>query len=148
MIGTSTAKPTNIVPFKGGFQYRFDIREHTRETEEGPITEWQYKYENVPFTKTPELDYEARVLQRLTDAVQALMDATAQERGYDNIMSLCTYATSMNLKFMAEGQAGVEWRDNVWATCYQIMDAVESGERTIPTEEELLAELPVFVWPV
>ena len=87
-------------------------------------------------------------LARLTAAVQRHLDETAKERNYDNMMSLCTYATSMNLKFMAEGQAGVEWRDNVWATCYQIMDAVEAGERPIPTEEELIAELPVFEWPI
>ncbi|MCP3177316.1 hypothetical protein MJO47_09415 [Desulfuromonas sp. KJ2020] len=88
------------------------------------------------------------ILQQLTEAVQRHLDTTAKERNYDNMMSLCTYATSLNTKFQSEGQAGVEWRDNVWATCYQVMADVLAGTRPVPTEEELLAELPVFVWPI
>ena len=62
-------------------------------------------------------------------------------------MSLCTYATSPTAKFSDEGQAGVSWRDEVWAKGYAILADVEGGERAIPTVDELLAELPVFVWP-
>lgn len=85
--------------------------------------------------------------QSLISAVQAHLDQKAQERGYDNILSLCTYATSVNSKFQTEGQAGVEWRDAVWAYCYQELNEVESGQRTIPTPQELVAELPTFTWP-
>lgn len=81
------------------------------------------------------------------NAVQEMMDLKAKERGYDNILSACTYATNTNTKFAAEGQACVTWRDSVWSACYQIMADVASGTVPEPTLNELLAELPSMVWP-
>lgn len=88
-----------------------------------------------------------KVRENLTAAVQRYLDTTAQERNYDNIMSLCTYATSGNATFSAEGQAGVEWRDQVWSQCYDILDDVMAGTRATPTPDELIAELPTILWP-
>ena len=89
----------------------------------------------------------AALKQSLTSAVQKHMDNTAKERNFDDILSLCTYATSAKPKFAAEGQAGVSWRDEVWAKGYTILADVEAGTRSIPTVDELLSELPSFVWP-
>lgn len=80
-------------------------------------------------------------------AVQAMLDAKARERNYDNILSACTYATSTNAKFQAEGQACVEWRDDVWAKCYELMAQVEAHVQPQPTLADLLAMLPPMVWP-
>lgn len=88
-----------------------------------------------------------QIKQRLTNAVQRHLDETARERDYDGILSLCTYATSTDPKFAAEGQAGVEWRDTVWAECYRLLGQVESGEIEPPSEAELIDALPVFEWP-
>ena len=102
---------------------------------------------NVKSATTIQEEFLASTKSRLTSAIQSMLDETAKERGYDNILSLCTYATSTNAKFAAEGQAAVEWRDEVWAKGYAILADVESGARAIPTVDELLAELPNFVWP-
>lgn len=87
------------------------------------------------------------IIAELTSAVQSHLDATAQERNYDNILSLCTYASSDNPKFRAEGLAGVAWRDACWAKCYEVLAACRAETRTIPSSEELIAELPKFAWP-
>jgi len=89
----------------------------------------------------------AETRKRLTAVIQRHMDSVAQTRNYDGILSLCTYATSTNAKFSSEGRAGVEWRDAVWDTGYQLLDEVQAGTREIPTDDELIGLLPAMQWP-
>lgn len=88
-----------------------------------------------------------RIIRDLTTAVQAHLDATARTRNYDGILSACTYATSTNSQFAAEGQACVQWRDACWFACYGVMNSAQLGGRETPTSEQLIAELPPMVWP-
>lgn len=115
------------------------------------VTETIETYE-VPDPTPEELAIQAiiernLIIDRLTDAVQAHLDATARTRNYDGILSACTYATSSNSQFSAEGQACVQWRDACWSTCYAVMNDVLSGARSAPTADDLLSELPLMVWP-
>lgn len=90
------------------------------------------------------------IQKRLTDAVQARMDSRAQEKGYDSIASACSYIQSTDLIFRAEAEVCMEWRDRVWRYCYNVLNAVKAGLRSIPTVEELLAELDAelpLIWP-
>lgn len=79
-------------------------------------------------------------------AVQNMLDNAAKKKGYDSILSACSYAAYPN-PFQAEGQEFVAWRGAVWAKCYEILGEVEAGTRTAPTVTELLAELATIVIP-
>lgn len=83
-------------------------------------------------------------VEEYTVAVQAHLDSKAKAKNYDDIVSVCSYAGAAN-PFQAEGIAFVAWRGSVWAKCYEIMALVQSGQRTAPTIEELIAELPDLV---
>lgn len=82
-----------------------------------------------------------------TAAVQSTLDAKARERRYYDILSACTYATSTDATFRAEGQACVQWRDAVWAKSYDVMAQVQAGTLAQPTITSLLAMLPSMTWP-
>ncbi len=90
-------------------------------------------------------EIEARIQKQLTDAVQRYLDAKAQELNYDSCLSVCSYVDTGVQKFDDEGRCFRAWRSQVWAKGYEILAQVQAGERAIPSEEELLAELPELV---
>lgn len=100
-----------------------------------------------PVLQDPPPPTAEQIMAQYTGAVQQHLDTFARTRNYDGIMSAATYATSTVPKFAAEGQYAVEARDATWAKCYEILAAVETGSRPMPTLDELLAELPVLTWP-
>ena len=100
----------------------------------------------APYTPPPYVPTSEQIQQRLTFVAQLHLDAKAREKGYDNIVSACSYAAVPNI-FQAEGIAFINWRSDVWAHCYQALADVQAQARPIPTEAELLAELPAFVEP-
>lgn len=89
----------------------------------------------------------AEVIATYTAAIQKRLDDFARTRNYDGILSAATYATSTVPKFATEGQYAVEARDTTWAKGYEILAAVEAGQRAAPTPDELAAELPALAWP-
>lgn len=80
-------------------------------------------------------------------AVQQRLDDFARTRGYDGILSACTYANSTLPRFAIEGARCVSLRDETWAACYDVLAQVQAGTRPVPTWAELEAELPALTWP-
>lgn len=97
---------------------------------------------------TPE-ELAAALQTRYTALIQLWLDEFAQTRGYDHINSACTYATSTDPTFRAEGEYCVALRDATWRTGYALLAEVQAGTRPVPTEDELKALLPIgsAEWP-
>ena len=112
------------------------------EVEQGYDGNW-YVQGYAPEKPIEEIQAEAQ--KQLTDAVQRVLDNKAQELNYDDCLSVCSYIDTGVAKFDAEGKAFRAWRSAVWAKGYEILAKVQAGERDIPTEAELLAELPELV---
>ena len=80
-------------------------------------------------------------------AIRDHIEATAQTRQYDGTVSIATYVNSTVAAWAAEAQAFIAWRDAVWGYALVEMQKALTGERSIPTIAELLAELPEMEWP-
>lgn len=91
----------------------------------------------------PAAPTEAEAVAAYMAAVQQHMDARAGSFGYDNLLSVVSYAEEPAVaRYQAEGLAFRAWRSACWSTCEQMLAAVKAGERAAPTHEELIAELP------
>ena len=77
-------------------------------------------------------------------AVQAHINAKCVELGYDSENSIAKYLVEGNA-FYTECKTISLWISDVWVYTYQVQADVVAGLREIPTNEELLAELPVFI---
>jgi hypothetical protein len=103
-------------------------------------------YEDGKFKKPP-IDPELLAAE-VVAATQQRLDAFAQSRNYDGILSACTYATSTVEKFATEGQYCVGARDATWAKLYELLAEIEAGDRPVPSGyADIENELPVLSWP-
>lgn len=106
-----------------------------------PDTPLGHIWNGTAFEPDPEV-----VKQELKAAVQAHLDSTVQTRNYNGILSCCSYVSSTDSVFAAEGAAALAWRDAVWRYCYNVLADYEAGLRPLPTAEELIAALPTLNW--
>jgi len=106
------------------------------------IAEWEAEGNAIePYVPPPPTLEDYRI------AIQAHVDATAQERQYDSGVSCASYVNSTVQQWAAEAAAFVAWRDAVWAYAFTELDKVLNGQRPQPTIDEFLLELPAMQWP-
>lgn len=93
-------------------------------------------------------DRQQRIRDSITESVQQRLDDFARTRGYDNIVSACSYATSQHPKYGPEGRHCVTAREATWDAMFSIEAEVLASTRPMPMSyEEIADELPVLVWP-
>jgi hypothetical protein len=109
---------------------------------------WTQVWSVRPLTREEMAQKVKGIQDEIVNATQQRLDTFAQIRGYDNILSLCTYVSSPNEKFKAEGQYGVEARDATWSRIYKIFTDVQSGVRPLPNSyADIDSDLPPLIWP-
>lgn len=88
----------------------------------------------------------------LTADVQAWLDATACQNGYDSLSSCISYIGSTITQWRADAVAALAWRDAVWQACFQWQQSASANPpATLPTSAEVIAQLPqpgTFGWVV
>jgi hypothetical protein len=88
----------------------------------------------------------------MTVDVQAWLDATASQNGYDSIASCISYKDSAIAQWAADATAAIAWRDAVWLACFQWQQsASDNPPATFPTSSEVIAQLPqpeTFGWVI
>lgn len=110
------------------------------QTQQCMFVDGAWKVEGVAGKSNEEL------IKELTSDLEKHYDAKAQERHYDNRLT-CTLRAGYAGPFQVEGQVFAIWMDTCNAHAYQVMADVLNSKRSIPTAEELIAELPVLTWP-
>ena len=87
-------------------------------------------------------ELQAKEAKLVETTIQKILDDSSISRGYDNIVSECSYATSTGA-FGTEAQKTVNWRDAVWTYVFTVQADVMAGTMPKPTLEELVAGLPI-----
>lgn len=77
----------------------------------------------------------------LESFIQGLIDAEARSRGYDSIVSACSYAGYENA-FQAEAVQLGKWRSAVWAAAYAYLAEVKAGTKEMPSADEVIRIMP------
>jgi hypothetical protein len=109
---------------------------------------WTQQWSVVPLLGNRQSDMANQIQSEIITATQQRLDSFAQTKFYDNILSLCSYATSKNPKFQIEGQYGLDARDSTWTKLDEILAEVIEGTRPMPSSySDIESELPTLTWP-
>lgn len=99
----------------------------------------------VIYTRKSDAQIEPIVTARYTRLLENMYDSKAQEKHYDNRLT-CALRAGYAGPFQAEGIKFGLWMDDCNLKAYQILAEVKAGARTLPTQEDFLAEMPAFSW--
>lgn len=107
---------------------------------------WKQTWSVVDITDEAEIAainaaQEKQLVEGYTRAIDQLLNAEAAKKGYDSILSAALRAGYPG-PFHDEGVAFATWMDQCYSAGYIIIADVKSGDRAMPTVEELLEELP------
>ena len=80
--------------------------------------------------------------EELLREISILLDNKAKEKGYDNIVSACSYAGIDN-PFRTESEKFIVYRATVWSTCYSLLNEALTT-KVLPTKEDVLGQINII----
>lgn len=89
----------------------------------------------------PQEEIIATTVKAMEEAIETHINTTVKAKGYNSQDSIAKYLVSGN-PFEPECKAISLWIGSVWIYAHQVQADVLAGTRTMPTLEELIAELP------
>ena len=110
---------------------------------------WHKVEESVPINnvqswiQVPLVDNEIEAI--FIQALENHYDSVAQQKRYDNRIT-CALRAGYPGVFQSEGIKFAIWMDKCNDYAYQQMYLVKSGQRPIPTTEQLISELELMSW--
>lgn len=144
--GKKIYNPTDQQLLKAGYK---NYEPGTLDTDKAELSNYSAVYTEDAFTIYQTYEYTLnanKAMNVYTGYAQNMMDNVAKGRNYDSIASACSYYNSTNEKFANEASTCIRYRDEVWLTCYKLLDDVMAGKLEIPSKEDFLALLPKFSW--
>lgn len=82
----------------------------------------------------------------IQENVQNLLDALARQKNYDDVFTCISYINSTVPSFKAEARKLLDYRDQCWVICYDLLNKYSAGEIERPTLEDVMNALPKFEW--
>ncbi len=111
---------------------------------------WQYKWHiddlSAEQIAENQAAAQAAVLATYDKALTDHLDAEARTHRYDNRIN-CALRAGYAGPYHAEGVAFAQWMDSCNAAGYAILEDFQAGRIPQPTVAEVIATLPVMVWP-
>lgn len=114
----------------------------------------------VPDVEEPTIDYllaQIPILQKqfdinyfknITEAqLSVYIDQVSNQRLYDNAVSCASYINSSITQWVNEATTFIAWRDNVFTYMIAQIALMQSDDRSVPTFDEFITELPSIIWP-
>jgi hypothetical protein len=110
------------------------------------IGDGSFPDDSIQSVEMTDLEIQNFIKMDFEAALDNHINQVAKAKGYDNRIS-CALRAGYDSPWKAEGDAFAKWMDACYTAAYQIMTDVADGKRQIPTINEMLAEMPVMVWP-
>lgn len=101
----------------------------------------------IDWSQVKTIEHKRAALQgSLTQTLNKHLNEVAAQRRYDDRFT-CALRAGFPGPFQAEGLAFAAFMDECNMVGYTMMKRAKAGEIPVPTDAELIAEMPAMVWP-